>query len=109
MLQVQKEAARAWLVEMKQAHPELGEIVYETVMGHGAHNVIAGHVYGGLLATVQSFGEEGLQLQGPADPGLEEEPDQAEAEDLIHADPLVRRLLATFPSARIVPGSIRPR
>ena len=34
---------------------------------------------------------------------------QAEAEDLIHADPLVRRLLATFPSARIVPGSIRPR
>ena len=49
--------ARAWLVEMKQAHPDLGEIVYETVMGHGAHNVIAGHVYGGLLATVQSFGE----------------------------------------------------
>lgn len=48
---------RAWLVEMKAAHPGLGEIVYETVMGHGAHNVIAGHVYGGLLATVQSFGE----------------------------------------------------
>jgi DNA polymerase-3 subunit gamma/tau len=34
---------------------------------------------------------------------------QAEAEDLIHADPVVRQLLATFPSARIVPGSIRPR
>lgn len=49
--------ARAWLVEMKQAHPDIAEIIYETVMGHGAHNVIAGHVYGGLLATVQSFGE----------------------------------------------------
>jgi DNA polymerase-3 subunit gamma/tau len=34
---------------------------------------------------------------------------QAAAEDLIHADPVVRQLLATFPSARIVPGSIRPR
>ncbi|MDP4299475.1 DNA polymerase III subunit gamma/tau [Leptothrix discophora] len=34
---------------------------------------------------------------------------QAAAEDLIHADPVVRQLLASFPSARIVPGSIRPR
>jgi len=34
---------------------------------------------------------------------------QAEAEDLIHADPVVRQLLAAYPSARIVPGSIRPR
>ncbi|MGY0194813.1 DNA polymerase III subunit gamma/tau [Leptothrix sp. BB-4] len=34
---------------------------------------------------------------------------QAEAEDVIHADPVVRQLLETFPSARIVPGSIRPR
>lgn len=48
---------RAWLVEMKQAHPDIGEIVFEAVMGHGAHNVIAAHVYGGLLATLQAFGE----------------------------------------------------
>jgi DNA polymerase-3 subunit gamma/tau len=34
---------------------------------------------------------------------------QAEAEDLIQADPVVRQLLATYPTARIVPGSIRPR
>jgi len=34
---------------------------------------------------------------------------QAEAEDLIQADPVVRQLLAAYPSARIVPGSIRPR
>ncbi len=34
---------------------------------------------------------------------------QAEAEDLIHADPVVRQLLAAYPTARIVPGSIPPR
>lgn len=48
---------RAWLLEVKQSHPDLGELVYEQVMGHGAHNVIAAHVYGGLLATLQAFGE----------------------------------------------------
>lgn len=47
---------RQWLVEVKQAH-ELAEIVYEQVMGHGAFQVIAAHVYGGLLATLQAFGE----------------------------------------------------
>jgi DNA polymerase-3 subunit gamma/tau len=33
---------------------------------------------------------------------------QAEAEATIHADPLVRELLAQFKGARIVPGSIKP-
>lgn len=56
---------RAWLLEVKQAHPDLAEIVYEQVMGHGAHNIIAGHVYGGLLATLQAFGEHhGIAYRG---------------------------------------------
>jgi DNA polymerase-3 subunit gamma/tau len=33
---------------------------------------------------------------------------QAEAEATIQADPVVRELLASFPGARIVPGSIKP-
>jgi DNA polymerase-3 subunit gamma/tau len=33
---------------------------------------------------------------------------QREAEDLIRNDPLVQEMLAQFPSARIVPGSIKP-
>ena len=48
---------RRWLVEMKAAHPDIGELVYEQVMGHGAFQVISAHVYGGMLATVQAFGE----------------------------------------------------
>ena len=48
---------RRWLVEMKQAHPDITELVYEQVMGHGAFQVIASHVYGGMLATAQAFGE----------------------------------------------------
>ena len=56
---------RAWLVEQKQAHPELAEIVYEQVMGHGAFQVISAHVYGGLLATLQAFGEHhGIAYRG---------------------------------------------
>ena len=55
---------RAWLLEVKQGH-ELAEIVFESVMGHGAHNVIAAHVYGGLLATLQAFGEHhGIAYRG---------------------------------------------
>ncbi len=55
---------RAWLLEVKQEH-ELAEIIYEQVMGHGAHNVIAAHVYGGLLATLQAFGEHhGIAYRG---------------------------------------------
>lgn len=56
---------RAWLLEVKQSHPDLAEIVYEQVMGHGAHNVIAAHVFGGLLATLQAFGEHhGIAYRG---------------------------------------------
>lgn len=56
---------RAWLVEVKQAHPDLAEIYFEAVMGHGAHNVIAAHVYGGLLGTLQAFGEhQGIPYRG---------------------------------------------
>jgi hypothetical protein len=56
---------RRWLVEMKQAHPDIAELVYEQVMGHGAFQVIASHVYGGLLATLQAFGEHhGIAYRG---------------------------------------------
>ena len=56
---------RGWLVEVKQAHPELAEIHFEQVMGHGAFQVIASHVYGGLLATLQAFGEHhGISYKG---------------------------------------------
>lgn len=48
---------RRWLVEMKAAHQDIGELVYEQVMGHGAFQVISAHVYGGMLATLQAFGE----------------------------------------------------
>lgn len=48
---------RRWLVETKQANPDIGELLFEQVMGHGAFAVIAAHVYGGLLATLQAFGE----------------------------------------------------
>lgn len=33
---------------------------------------------------------------------------QAEAEQIIHDDPLVQTLLAQFKTARIVPGSVKP-
>lgn len=56
---------RRWLVEMKQAHPDIAELVYEQVMGHGAFQIIASHVYGGLLATLQAFGEHhGIVYRG---------------------------------------------
>lgn len=38
----------------------------------------------------------------------ERERRQREAEDMIRNDPLVQEMLAQFPSARIVPGSIKP-
>jgi DNA polymerase III subunit gamma/tau len=38
----------------------------------------------------------------------ERERRQREAEAIIHNDPLVQEMLAQFPSARIVPGSIKP-
>jgi DNA polymerase III subunit gamma/tau len=39
----------------------------------------------------------------------ERERRQQAAEDLIHNDPMVKELLAQFPTARIVPGSIKPQ
>lgn len=55
---------RRWLVEMKAVHG-FTAIAYEQVMGHGAYQVIAAHVYGGLLATVQAFGEHhGITYRG---------------------------------------------
>jgi DNA polymerase III subunit gamma/tau len=39
----------------------------------------------------------------------ERERAQREAEAVIHNDPLVKEMLAQFSSARIVPGSIKPR
>jgi DNA polymerase III subunit gamma/tau len=39
----------------------------------------------------------------------ERERRQRAAEDLIHNDPMVKELLAQFPTARIVPGSIKPQ
>lgn len=48
---------RRWLVDMKQEHADLTDLVYEQVMGHGAFQVISAHVYGGMLATLQAFGE----------------------------------------------------
>lgn len=56
---------RRWLVEMKTANPDLAELVFEQVMGHGAFQIIAAHVYGGLLATLQAFGEHhGIPYRG---------------------------------------------
>lgn len=47
----------AWLVDLKQSHPDIAAIHYEDVKHHGPGQVYAAHVYGGLLAMVQSFGE----------------------------------------------------
>ncbi len=53
--------------------------------------------------------EPGVALDNPAlRAQAEKERRQQEAEALILDDPLVRRLMSQFPSARIVPGSIRP-
>lgn len=56
---------RAWLVNMKTWNPDLSRIVFEEVMRHGPGQVIAAHVYGGFLATLQSFAEHhGLAYEG---------------------------------------------
>lgn len=53
--------------------------------------------------------EGGLVTDSPARrEAAERERRQREAEDLIRNDPLVQEMLAQFPSARIVPGSIKP-
>lgn len=53
--------------------------------------------------------EPGVALDNPAlRAQAEKERRQQEAEALIHDDPLVHKLMSQFPSARIVPGSVRP-
>jgi crossover junction endodeoxyribonuclease RuvC len=46
---------RAWLIEQKNVHA-VDRVAYELVMAHGP-GAQAGHVYGGLLAILQSFCE----------------------------------------------------
>jgi DNA polymerase-3 subunit gamma/tau len=53
--------------------------------------------------------EAGTVTDSPARrDAAERERRQREAEAIIHNDPLVQEMLAQFPSARIVPGSIKP-
>jgi DNA polymerase III subunit gamma/tau len=53
--------------------------------------------------------EGGIVTDSPARrDAAERDRRQREAEDLIRNDPLVQDMLAQFPSARIVPGSIKP-
>jgi DNA polymerase III subunit gamma/tau len=68
-------------------------------------------------ALVQALGIDTLQLDVEAGAvtdsparreAAERERRQREAETIIRNDPLVQELLAQFPSARIVPGSIKP-
>jgi DNA polymerase III subunit gamma/tau len=61
------------------------------------------------IAPLQLEIEGGAVSDSPARrEAAERERRQREAEDIIHNDPLVREMLAQFPSARIVPGSIKP-
>jgi Holliday junction resolvasome RuvABC endonuclease subunit len=54
-----------WLEAMRQAHPDLHAIAYEAVLRHGANQVYAAHCFGGLLATLQAFGElHGIPYRG---------------------------------------------
>ena len=54
--------------------------------------------------------EAGAVTDSPAKrEAAERERRQREAEAIIHNDPLVKEMLAQFSSARIVPGSIKPR
>jgi DNA polymerase III subunit gamma/tau len=60
------------------------------------------------IATLRLEVEAGAATDSPAKrETAERERRQREAEATIHGDPLVREMLAQFPSARIVPGSIK--
>ncbi len=62
------------------------------------------------IAPLQLEVEAGVVTDSPAKrEAAERERRQREADDIIHNDPLVKEMLAQFPSARIVPGSIKPR
>jgi DNA polymerase-3 subunit gamma/tau len=53
--------------------------------------------------------EAGAALDSPAERhAVERRRRQAEAEQTIHDDPLVKALLAQYKTARIVPGSVKP-
>ena len=58
--------ARAFLLEVKTANPDLAEIVYEDVVQIvGPGQAHAAKIYGGLLAVVQMFGEHhGIAYRG---------------------------------------------
>ena len=69
-------------------------------------------------ALADALGIEPLQLEVEAGAvtdsvakreAAERERLQREADEIIRNDPLVREMLAQFPSARIVPGSVKPR
>ena len=47
---------RRWLVNLKEAHGGFTHIVYEGVRRHTG--TIAGQVYGGFMATLQTFGDD---------------------------------------------------
>jgi DNA polymerase-3 subunit gamma/tau len=62
------------------------------------------------IAPLQLDVEAGAVTDSPAKrETAERERRQREAEAIIHNDPLVKEMLAQFSSARIVPGSIKPR
>ena len=62
------------------------------------------------IAPLQLEVEAGAVTDSPAKrETAERERRQREAEAIIHNDPLVKEMLAQFSSARIVPGSIKPR
>lgn len=46
---------KRWLVNLKAAHGDIDEIVYEAVRRHAG--TIAGQTYGGFMATLQMFGD----------------------------------------------------
>ena len=62
-----------------------------------------------LQAEVRLEIEAGAAVGTPAERAAEErQRRQAEAEQVIHDDPLVKALLAQYKTARIVPGSVKP-
>ena len=62
-----------------------------------------------LQAEVRLEIEAGIAVGTPAERAAEErQRRQAEAEQVIHDDPLVKALLAQYKTARIVPGSVKP-
>lgn len=59
---------RRWLVEMKGCYPDLSTIFYEDVRRHVGTQ--AAHVYGGLKACVEAFGEHHSLTYTPVGVGV---------------------------------------